>query len=361
MNTKSFFAMNIYKTAAMLLTVTLSVAFTACSDDDGIEKKVVSEMEKVNRIDIVSYDDLKAFQNTIVETNDLGVVTSYIYGEPIDSKDPEHLYIGVENIHEAKEMFDLWFVNDVVTSPTSNGGLAVLLTSREGKPQGTVFFCPGTEENHVAEVTMSPKTQLKGFRQITFLKNSAWPKKNLLKAGQKYYKFDIVKNIKMKDIQDCLYSNDKALNFVCIQGSSNGVKPIFCAVSNCTAQANAAHPRHLTFRRYCRPTGTLSWRSSRRQDADRSSKDQTTGTTRHTSHSSSSITVLSTIIADTPTAKRTAVRSTASSTESSDITTARFTTAQVCDKGSFSRSAFKSAPFRVERKVIGSFSRLKPL
>ena len=34
MNTKSFFAMNIYKTAAMLLTVTLSVAFTACSDDD---------------------------------------------------------------------------------------------------------------------------------------------------------------------------------------------------------------------------------------------------------------------------------------------------------------------------------------
>lgn len=232
MNTKSFFAMNIYKTAAMLLTVTLSVAFTACSDDDGIEKKVVSEMEKVNRIDIVSYDDLKAFQNTIVETNDLGVVTSYIYGEPIDSKDPEHLYIGVENIHEAKEMFDLWFANDVVTSPTSNGGLAVLLTSREGKPQGTVFFSPGTEENHVAEVTVSPKTQFKGFRQITFLKNSAWPKKNLLKAGQKYYKFDIVKNIKMKDIQDCLYSNDKALNFVCIQGSSNGVKPIFCAVSN---------------------------------------------------------------------------------------------------------------------------------
>lgn len=215
---------------AILFAVALAACFTACSDDNDIVNNKNAEQKESHPIDILSYDDLAAFQNTIVETDAQGQVIEYIYGEPIDSKDPEHLYIGVDNIKEAKEMFDLWFPNDVVMSPSSNGGMAIYLTDRTGEAQGTIFFNPGTEENHVAEVTASPTTQLKGFRQITFLNNKAWPMR--FQAGQKYYKFDIVKNIKMSGIQDCLNSKDKSLNFVCIQGSSNGVKPIFCAISN---------------------------------------------------------------------------------------------------------------------------------
>ncbi|MBR4388771.1 MAG: hypothetical protein IKT00_06295 [Prevotella sp.] len=225
---------NIFCKAAttLLFAVTLSVGLTACSDNNDFDSNDRAVKEQSHPVTFNSHDDLAIFQNTIAEINEQGQITNYIYGEPIDSKDPLHLYIGVENIKEAEEIFNLWFANDVVISPFVNGGRAVNLTDRNGKPQGTIFFTPGTEENHVAEVTVSSDTQLKGFQQITFLKNEAWPKKNLLMAGKKYYKFDIVKNIKMAGIQDCLKSNDKSLNFVCIQGSGNGVKPIFCAVSN---------------------------------------------------------------------------------------------------------------------------------
>ena len=217
---------------ALLFAVTLSAAFTACSDNHDFDSNDKAAKEQSHPVAFNSHDDLAVFQNTIAEINELGQITNYIYGEPIDSKDPMHLYIGVENIDEARDIFNLWFANDVVMSPSTDGGIAVNLTDRNGKSQGTIFFNPGTEENHVAEVTASKDTQLKGFRQITFLKNEAWPSKNLLMAGNKYYKFDIVRNIKMAGIQDCLYDNDKRLNFVCIQGSGNGVKPIFCAVSN---------------------------------------------------------------------------------------------------------------------------------
>ena len=217
-------------TTALLLAVILSAGLTACHDNDFEHHE--NAKEQSHPVVFSSHDDLGVFQNTIVETNEIGQVTNYIYGEPIDSKDPMHLYIGVDNIKEAEDMFNLWFANDVVITPSTKGGLVANLTDREGRAQGKVFFNPGTEENHVAEVTVSSEAQLKGFRQITFLKNEAWPTKNLLMAGRKYYKFDIVRNIKMAGIQDCLYSNDKALNFVCIQGSGNGVKPIFCAISN---------------------------------------------------------------------------------------------------------------------------------
>ena len=217
--------------AALLFAVTLTAGITGCSDDNDFVSDEVPDKELSHPLEIISYDDLSVFQNTIAETDEQGNIINHLYGEPLETDDPEHLFIGVENLKEAKDMFDLWFANDVGIRPSSNGGVSVSLTDCEGYPQGTIYFHPGTEENHVAEVTASPDTQLKGFRQITFLKNSAWPKKNLLQAGKKYYKFDIVKNIKMAEIQDCLYDDDKSLNFVCIQGSSNGVKPIFCAIS----------------------------------------------------------------------------------------------------------------------------------
>ena len=218
--------------AALLFAVTLTAGITGCSDDNDFVSDEVPDKELSQPLEISSYDDLSVFQNTIVETDEQGNIINHLYGEPLEIDAPEHLFIGVENLKEAKDMFDLWFANDVVIKSSSNGGVSVSLTDSEGHPQGTIYFHPGTEENHVAEVTASPDTQLKGFRQITFLKNSAWPKKNLLMAGKKYYKFDIVKNIKMAEIQDCLYDDDKSLNFVCIQGSGNGVKPIFCAISN---------------------------------------------------------------------------------------------------------------------------------
>ena len=243
----------ICKTAtALLFSVSMSAVFMACSHDDDLNEKSKSN-KKEGTIAIKTHDNLAAFQNTIVETNEEGKVISYIYGEPLDESDPEHLYIGVDNIQEAKEMFGLWLTNDAILKPTKKGGVSVLLTSKEGIQQGTIFFNPGTEENHIAEVTASPETPLKGFRCITFLNNNAWPKSNLLTGARKWQRFDIVRNIHMKDISDCLSSNDQRLNFVCIQGSSNGVKPIFCAISN-TKYRNPISNKYLNMMRksrYC--------------------------------------------------------------------------------------------------------------
>lgn len=221
-----------YRSAlALLFAITTSAIFVACSHDDDVNEKTNPNKEDLQNDVIKTHDNLAAFQNTIVETNDEGQVTAHIYGEPIDSSDPEHLFIGVDNMEEAKEMFGLWFTNDVVVKADAKGGVSVLLTDKEGKPQGTIFFKPGTEENHIAEVTASPETQLKGFRCITFLNNSAWPSNQKLMGAYKWQKFDIVKNICLKDIKKYLSGSDQRLNFVCIQGSSNGVKPIFCAIS----------------------------------------------------------------------------------------------------------------------------------
>ena len=215
----------------LLFAVTMSASFMSCSKDDDLNETNPNK-EQSQPVVFNTHDALAAFQNTIVEMNAEGQVINHIYGEPIDSSDPEHLFIGVDNMEEAKAMFDLWFTNNVVMTPTSKGGVSAKLTDKEGKPQGTIFLNPGTEENHIAEVTASPDTQLKGFRCITFLNNSAWPTNPKLMGAYKWHKFDIVKNICMKDIKSNLSSADQRLNFVCIQGSGNGVKPIFCGISH---------------------------------------------------------------------------------------------------------------------------------
>lgn len=71
----------------------------ACSHDDDLNEKSKSN-KKEGTIAIKTHDNLAAFQNTIVETNE------------------------------------------------------------EGMSQGTIFFNPGTGENHIAEVTASPETQV---------------------------------------------------------------------------------------------------------------------------------------------------------------------------------------------------------
>ena len=90
----------ICKTAtALLFSVSILATFMACSHDDDLNEKSKSN-KKEGTIAIKTHDNLAAFQNTIVETNE------------------------------------------------------------EGMSQGTIFFNPGTEENHIAEVTASPETQV---------------------------------------------------------------------------------------------------------------------------------------------------------------------------------------------------------
>ena len=132
-------------------------------------------------------------------------------------------------------MFRLWMAPDVVVTTEADGALSARLTDSQNRQQGTVRLDHGTTDDHIAELTLSDDIEMKLFRQITFLDNRAWPVKpqGLLMATQKRYcKFDIVRDIRMKDINSDLHEEDRKLDFVCIQGSGNGVKPIFCGISH---------------------------------------------------------------------------------------------------------------------------------
>lgn len=216
--------------AMIVATLTLSFGLAACnSDDDDIKKAPVDDAQKAPAVR-TAFNDLAIFQNSIIERDEQGNFVDFFYGEQLDATNPRHLFIGVDKMKEAEDMFRLWFAPDVNIQVNGNG-LSATLSDEQGRPQGTVFLTPGTEENHVAEVTFSPDMKLDHFDQITFLLNSAWPMR-FQTVQQFYLKFDIVSNIELKGIVSELKDEDKRLNMVCIQSSGNGVKPIFCAISN---------------------------------------------------------------------------------------------------------------------------------
>ena len=216
--------------AIVMATLTLTFGLAACnSDDDDLDESPVEKAKK-GPVSRTAFNDMAIFQNSIIERDEQRNFVDFYYGEQLDAVNPRHLFIGVDKMKEAEDMFRVWFAPDVVVQDNGKG-LSAMLTDELGHPQGIVFLTPGTEENHVAEVTFSPDMQPEHFDRITFLLNSAWPIR--LRTVQKHYcKFDIVSYIQLKGIADDLCDEDKRLNMVCIQGSGNGVKPIFCAISN---------------------------------------------------------------------------------------------------------------------------------
>ena len=232
--------MNNMKTPLWFLALALTAIFTvtACGDDDDISP---NNPPSGDSIAIDRFDDLYFFQAAIVTTDSLGQFVGRAFGEPLDRNDTTHLYVGVETLAEAEEMFRSWMAPDIefsTTIPTTNG-LTCPLTDIEGKPQGTIYFKPGTENGHVAEVTASEGTALKHFSRITFLINSAWPYNS---DEQFFYLGDIV-SFAAKTLKHTIFtipipltfinieitdgSEAEMLDFVCIKEGGNGVKPQF--------------------------------------------------------------------------------------------------------------------------------------
>nr|MCR5828600.1 hypothetical protein [Bacteroidales bacterium] len=131
-----------------------------------------------------------------------------------------------------------WLAPDVIVSE-SGSKLTCSLTDEEGKAQGAVSFTPG-EGADVAVVTASEGTKILYFSKLTFLLNSAWPFNSV---QSKWHKFDIIRNVEPWKIEDNLPSEDKRLDWVCIRESGNGVKPMFCAITQ-NSGMNCNSPNH---------------------------------------------------------------------------------------------------------------------
>ena len=214
---------------------------TACSDDDDNKNGNPTQEETAK------YDDLAYFQNAICRIDSLGNLARYNVGEALYEAEPQHLYIGVDDIEEAANWFSYWIAPDVelgnITPTTTD--LTAQLTDTLGRAQGTIYFKAGSGQS-VAEVTYSPDTQLKYIDRITFLLNSAWP----FNSGGNQWKKGDIKTFRITGAAgEKLKSNDKYLNFVLIREGGNGVKPMWCAITNekYSLDVNVEYEEHSSF------------------------------------------------------------------------------------------------------------------
>ena len=229
---------HIFRHSRLLLlgiAIAATTMFTACTDDDKNSNNGNGDNPTA---EVITFDDLDFFQNAIIEVDSVGDMMNRSYGVILDEAEPEHLYIGVDNLAQAQTLFNLWLAPDVepLADMPANGSLTCPLTDREGNSQGTIYFTPGNGAS-VAEVTASAGTGLKHFNKITFLSNDAWPT-NDEDEPVFFHEGDIISHTVAfaRDPQRAfmyeITDRDKTLNFVCIRRASKGVKPLFCAITN---------------------------------------------------------------------------------------------------------------------------------
>lgn len=235
-----------------LLMLSAAPVITACSDDDDN-----NNTDSPAQAETSTYDDLAYFQNAICWIDSLGQLATYNIGEALYESEPEHLYIGVDDIEEAAKWFRNWIAPDVKLAditPTVTD-LTAQLTDTLGRAQGTIYFRAGTGST-VAEVTYSPETQLKYIDRITFLLNSAWPFNS---SGVQWHKGDIRTFYVTGDAAKDLDDNDNPLNWVLIREARNGVKPMWCAITNNDySKWTMGNFGHLRTSKYCPALSTAN-------------------------------------------------------------------------------------------------------
>ena len=229
MNTNLFIQHSLRGILGCFVCCTIAATFSACSDNDDDYDVVNGPKQKIMT---TAFDDLDFFQRAIIDMDSLGTFRGREWGAVRDLNDTTHLYIGVETLAQAEEIFREWVAPDIEPTATATN-LSCPLTSAEGNPQGMLYFTPSNEGNSVAEVTVSAGTKLKHFNRITFLSNKDW---GFNAAKSRWHVGDIVRNVKFKDISSSAArdfdSRDRELNYVCIREEGNGIQPMFCAITN---------------------------------------------------------------------------------------------------------------------------------
>lgn len=212
---------------SLFCAVVLCGLSISCSNDDDKDTTGNHRNHAVK-----TFDDLAYFQGIFVEVDSLGHFIHRSIGQPISTLDEDttHLFVGVKNIAEARKYFDMALAPDVSRSVSEADSYTCTLTNFDGTEQGTVCFAPGTETNHIAEIT-TDLPGLKHFRRITFLSNSAWPK--VANAGK--YKLG---DSRQDDIEVDYVTEGRprvqhyTQKFVCVREKSNGVNPLYVGITD---------------------------------------------------------------------------------------------------------------------------------
>lgn len=162
---------------AALYLMGATCMFVSCSDDDDDNN---SEEQVVESFSVEYFNELEMLQNHLVEIDSTGARMQNVCGATLDESDTSLLFVGVENIEGAKEMFKGWFPENADIITTGNN-MTVNLKDEERKSQGTVFFTAkesGSTVNGMplfAEVTFAKGTDIKYVSKVYFVSKSSWP------------------------------------------------------------------------------------------------------------------------------------------------------------------------------------------
>ncbi len=207
-----------FYTALMLMAFGMA-AFSSCSsDDDDVEQIPESG-------DVVSFNQVKYLQNNIVETDSLGNMVQRVYGTPLNPSDTTELYVGVESIDEASELFKNWLSSDteVKASTPSATDMQASLKDENGDVKETVYFkAVEGDDEIIAEVTFASKNVFKHFSKLLFIKRAAWPS-NSNGTFSPYY----VGDMEWHDTYD-----DGSQRWVCIRAAKQGQAGLLMYISS---------------------------------------------------------------------------------------------------------------------------------
>lgn len=206
--------------ATMMAVALCATTITSCSPDEDITPE-----EPQYHGEVTAYSQVKYLQNNIVEVDSLGNFEQRVNGAPLNPADTTELYIGVDDLAAAAEMFQGWLSPDteVNLSAPSTIDMEAGLKDESGQLQETVYFKVVDEAPTLAEVTFAKGTVMKHVSKIIFIKESAWPEND----ESKYLIGDILYDYPW-------WSSGNRYNMVCIRESKKGVSGLFLYIDDST-------------------------------------------------------------------------------------------------------------------------------
>ena len=193
---------------------------TACSDSNQDEPEVPEEISQV--------DELEYLQNNLVVLDDNGGIKERVYGRVLNESKPETVYVGVENLDEAKDIFASLFSDETTIS---DDGCDAMFTTRRGHAELSV----GSGEEGLIATAAFDIDGLKYVNTIRFILNSAWPDNydqttyHVLGEQYQYCGWKYKRHGKHMG-----GGKDEIHTFVCIRESKNGVPALLMGISNQT-------------------------------------------------------------------------------------------------------------------------------
>ena len=169
--------------AALLLT-----AFLSCDKGQHNERGQHDPVADDDQTEIMAYDGLEWFQNSIVIVDNAGNVVRRVHGKPLDQSIPDVISIPVKDKKTAEEIFLGWIAPGKTYNKVDDR-YDYELTDEAGKSQGKITFRDATEEGVLATVSAEEATDLKMISKVNFVSEQIWDENDaveLYEAGNTY-------------------------------------------------------------------------------------------------------------------------------------------------------------------------------